>query len=168
MSTFTAFAKGSLATKSWHPLAVNVAEAIPGWVAGAAARAVPSEMGEPVAWANVPWLGFWFTRIVTELSTSLTAAKSKEPLFRKSAATSATGPTPAGSEVLGNGLLAPPGFGVKVEVPRLPESKESVMGNRWPTKKVAGFPSCDRKRTCRPLCTSESASEKSAAAAGRV
>ncbi len=42
------------------------------------------------------------------------------------------------------------------------------MGNRWPTKKVAGFPSCARRRTWRPVCTSESASEKSAAAAGRV
>ena len=30
------------------------------------------------------------------------------------------------------------------------------------------MPSCARKRTWRPLCTSESASEKSAAAEGRV
>ena len=53
-STFTTFASGSLATKSWHPLAVNVAEAIPGGVAGAALRGVPSVMGEPEAWENVP------------------------------------------------------------------------------------------------------------------
>src|SRR5207245_7244718 len=106
--------------------------------------------------------------MVTELSISLTAAKSSKPLFSKSAATSATGPIPAANEVLGKGLLAPPGLGVKPEVPRLPESKERVTGKRSPTKKVAGFPSCARKRTWRPLCTSESASEKSAAAPGRV
>ena len=65
-------------------------------------------------------------------------------------------------------MLAPPGLGVKVGLPRLPESKESVTGKRSPTKKVAGLPSWARKRTWRPLWTSESASEKSAAAAGRV
>src|SRR5262249_11639575 len=52
---------------------------------------------------------------VTELSISLTAARSNEPLFRKSAVTSAAGPFPAAKEVLGKGLLAPPGLGVKAE-----------------------------------------------------
>src|SRR5215472_11050762 len=53
-STSTTFARGSLTTRSWHLLLVKTAEAIPGCVFGAAAREVPSEMGEPVAWANVP------------------------------------------------------------------------------------------------------------------
>ena len=57
---------------------------------------------------------------------------------------------------------------VPVPVPRLPDSSESVTGKRSPTKKVAGFPSCARSRTCLPLRTNVSASEKWAATAGRV
>src|SRR5690242_15049660 len=93
-------------------------------------------MGEPVAAAKVPWLLLWLSRTVTELSISLTAARSSEPLFRKSAATSATGPFPAAKEVLGKGLLAPPGLGVNAEVPRLPDSRERVMGNRSEERRV--------------------------------
>src|SRR5216684_6173542 len=52
--------------------------------------------------------------------------------------------------------------------PRLPESSESVIGKRSPTKKLAGFPSCARSSTWRPLCTSERESEKLAVALGSV
>src|SRR6266568_5045380 len=52
--------------------------------------------------------------------------------------------------------------------PTLPESKERVIGKRSPTKKLAGFPSCARSSTCRPLCTSERVSEKLAVRLGRV
>ena len=106
--------------------------------------------------------------MVTELSSSFTAARSTRPLFRKSAATSATGSAPAGYEVLGKGLLAPPGLGVNADVAVLPESSDRVTGKRSPTKNDAGLPSCARRRTWRPLCTSERASEKSAAAPGSV
>src|ERR1700675_5201047 len=60
------------------------------------------------------------------------------------------------------------GPGTNEEAPRLPESSESVIGKRSPTKKEAGLPSCARNRTWRPLCTSDNASENCAAIAGRV
>src|SRR5260370_8621215 len=57
---------------------------------------------------------------------------------------------------------------IAAPVPRLPESNERVTGKRSPTKKVAGLPSCARRRTWRPLRTSDNASEKSAATLGKV
>src|SRR3979490_2657289 len=56
----------------------------------------------------------------------------------------------------------------EVAVPRLPDKRDSVTGKRSPTKNVAGLPSCARNKTCRPLCTRLSASEKLAAAPGSV
>ncbi len=107
------------------------------------------------------------------LSFSLATAISSNPSLLKSLATSATGLFPTlkfvsgkvvevGMPVNETVLFLPP------PVPRLPESSESVTGNRSPTKKVAGFPFCARSRTCRPLCTRLSASEKFAATPGRV
>src|SRR5580704_19061792 len=65
-------------------------------------------------------------------------------------------------------LVTPPTDVAAVETPRLPESRESVIGKRSPTKKDAGLPSCARNKTWRPLCTSVSASENCAAMAGSV
>src|SRR5256884_2598463 len=52
--------------------------------------------------------------------------------------------------------------------PKLPESRLSVIGKRSPTKKLAGLPFWARSRTWRPLCISESESEKLAAPPGSV
>src|SRR5216683_1807488 len=57
---------------------------------------------------------------------------------------------------------------IVVALPTVPESKERVIGKRSPTKKLAGFPSCARSNTWRPLCTSERESEKLAVALGSV
>ena len=51
---------------------------------------------------------------------------------------------------------------------KLGENCARVTGNRSPTKKVAGFPSSVRSKMRRPCCTSESISEKLAAAPGSV
>src|SRR5690242_7326742 len=95
----------------------------------------------------------------------------------KSCAANATGSLPTVNEVCGT--FADVGIGVKklpacpapgefAALDKLPESRESVMGKRSPTKKVAGLLSCARINTCLPLCTRLSASEKSAATPGRV
>src|SRR5258708_38636976 len=108
-------------------------------------------------------------RLATAISSRLSLLKSLDA--------SATGLLPTANEV--SGKLAEVGtprnevlFVVEllfaVAVPRLPDKRDSVTGKRSPTKKVAGLPSCARSKTCRPLCTRLSASEKLAAAPGRV
>src|SRR5437899_11827900 len=64
------------------------------------------------------------------------------------------------------GKLTPPGTPVREPVPTLPESNDRVIGKRSPTKMLAGFPSCARNRTSRPLRTRERESEKLAAPLG--
>src|SRR5215472_13468401 len=51
---FTEFVVGSVTSKSAKPLAVSTAEAMAGGTGGAVVRAVPREIGEPVAWVKVP------------------------------------------------------------------------------------------------------------------
>src|SRR5260370_1616669 len=99
------------------------------------------------------------------LSLRLATASSGNVPALKLPATSATGFLPTVKLV--SGKIVEPGTPVNAPpVPRLPESKESVIGKRSPTKKLAGFPSCARRSTWRPLCTSERESEKLAAPLG--
>src|SRR5437016_13680321 len=75
----------------------------------------------------------------------------------------------AATEKLVSGKIVARGTPVNAPpVPRLPDSKERVIGKRSPTNKLAGFPFCARSRTWRQLSTSERESEKLAAAVGRV
>src|SRR6267154_1698890 len=114
--------------------------------------------------------------MLTLLSFCLATARSGRLSLLKSLDASATGLLPTANEV--SGKLAEVGtprnevlFVVElfaVAVPRLPDKRDSVTGKRSPTKNVAGLPSCARNKTCRPLCTRVSASEKLAAAPGRV
>src|ERR1700674_1843854 len=106
---------------------------------------------------------------VCVLASLKTTARSGSVPPVKLLATRAEGLTPTVNCVYGH--VTPdraPANEAMLPVPRLPESKDSVTGKRSPTKNVAGLPSCARSRTWRPLCTSESESEKFAATLGRV
>src|SRR6267154_1761721 len=114
--------------------------------------------------------------MLTLLSFCLATARSGRLSLLKSLDASATGLLPTANEVDGklaevgtprNEPLFVEGLFV-VAVPRLPDKRDNVTGKRSPTKKVAGLPSCARSKTCRPLCTKLSASEKLAAAPGSV
>src|SRR5712664_3495200 len=104
---------------------------------------------------------------VLVLALSKTTARSGRAPPVKLLATSADGLAPtvklvSGKTVeLGTHVNGPP-------IPRLPCNKQIVIGKPSPTKKVAGFPSCARNSTWRPLCTSERESEKLTVALGRV
>src|SRR5229473_2559723 len=104
---------------------------------------------------------------VLALGSLKTAARSGRVPPVKLLATSADGLAPTVKLV--SGKIVEPGSPVNVPAfPTLPESKERVIGKRSPTKKLAGFPSCARSSTWRPLCTSERESEKLAVALGSV
>src|SRR5216683_1642818 len=112
---------------------------------------------------------------VLALGSSKTTARSgrvppvKLLATRADGLTNGLGPGLAPTGKFVSGKIVEPGTPVNAPAfPKLPESKESVIGKRSPTKKLAGFPSCARSRTWRPLCTSERVSEKLAAKLGRV
>src|ERR1700731_3860644 len=112
--------------------------------------------------------------MLTVLSFWLATARSGRLSKLKSLDARATGLLPTAKDVSGNVVeLGTPVNEVLFvaelpALPKLPDNRESVTGKRSPTKKLAGLPSCARSRTCRPLCTRLSASEKLAATPGSV
>src|SRR5215472_12379071 len=86
----------------------------------------------------------------------------------RSAALTATGELPTGKSVRGNELALKLDSeveviaGVKPLGVILAESRASVIGNRSPTKNIAGFPSSARNSMRRPLLTTDNVSERSA------
>src|SRR6266852_4679580 len=82
------------------------------------------------------------------LESSKTTARSGRVPPVKLLATNADGLAPTVKLVSGK-IVEPVSPVNAAPFPRLPESSESVIGKRSPTKKLAGFPSCARSRTWR-------------------
>ena len=87
-------------------------------------------------------------------------------LLRRMPVATAAGPAPVTSVEVGKLLDDTPG--IFCELVRLEENCAKETGTRSPTKNVAGWPSSARRRTRRPLRTSERTDEKFAVAPGSV
>src|SRR5258707_15051149 len=107
-------------------------------------------------------------KVVVEGSLKTTARSGNVPLVKLLAIKAeGLGPTvnSVSGKLVGLKLANPlsPMFGIAEEPPpvKLPDNKDSVMGKRSPTKKVAGLPLWARIKTSRPERIRESESEKS-------